>query len=351
MRTLLPPSLLQQTPRRCRHTPPAPGADHRRPSRDRPATQLTFGALEPLDTRYWTAGALVRLPPVSTTNVRQYPWRRMRLLDRVIGTELFRSFAMGRRLAVRATSGPARIWILLCGLLFGTQRWKHPLVVWLDGPQGRVRFCVPDYSAFKVLHEVFVLEEYAIDLSPPPQQIIDVGAHIGASVLYFKRRWPEVKVLAIEASPSLVPVLEQNVRRLAGIEIRHAAVAEERGYIIFYESDSSWGGSLTRGWGGSLTGEAHRAVTVPATTLDDLLDVPVDIVKLDIEGGEFGALGAATRLDRARAVIGELHALPEAPEVERILRLFDSCEVVAAPAKEATLFQAVRYADPDARSH
>lgn len=242
---------------------------------------------------------------------------------------------MGTRLAVWATSGPARIWIILCGLLFGTQRWKRPLILWLDGPRGRVRFRVPDYSAFKVLHEMFVLEEYAVDLSPPPRRIIDIGAHIGASVLYFKRRWPEVEVLAIEASPSLVLVLEENVDRLAGVDIRHAAVAEERGYITFYESDRSWSGSSTR--------ESDRAVTVPATTLDDLLDGPVDIVKLDIEGAEFSALAAATRLERARAVVGELHALPGAPEVERTLSLFDSCEVVAVPAKGAyTLFQAVR---------
>jgi FkbM family methyltransferase len=239
---------------------------------------------------------------------------------------------MGRRLAPRVASGTARVGVVAAGLLFGTKRWHRPITLRLDGPRGPVRFQVPDHAAFKVLHEMFVLGEYDLPMEPTPKRILDLGANIGASVLFFQRRWPDARVVAVEASPHLAALLTRNVAGL-NVEVRHAAVAAQAGTVRFAASDESWAGSVG-GDGG---------VVVPAVTLDELLEIPADLVKVDVEGAEFEVLAAATRLDRVRAIVGEAHALPDAPETRALLDGLEGFEVAAVPAKGVfTLFTAVR---------
>lgn len=259
----------------------------------------------------------------------------LQVTDRRLGTELYWAFTIGRRLAPAIASGPAaRAQVIWAGLLFGTGRRRRPVRLRLDAPGGRIRFAVPDYAAFKVLHEMFVLREYDVELDPAPRRIVDLGANVGASVLFFRRRWPEAEIVAVEASPRLADVLEGNVRGLR-VEVHRAAVSAGDGTVTFYEHEQSWAGSVAGGDG--------VAVTVPALPLDALLDRPADLVKVDIEGGEFDVLPAATRLDRVRAVVGEVHAPPDAAETQRLFEALDGFDIHAEAAKHVfTMFTAHR---------
>ncbi len=261
-------------------------------------------------------------------------WRVLVRADRLLGSDLYWGLAMGRRLAPRIASGRARAGVVGAGLLFGSLRWHRPLTLRLDAPGGPIRFVVPDYSAFKVLHEMFVLREYDFALEPPPRRILDLGANIGASVLFFRRRWPDAQIVAVEASPRLAAVLDRNVRHLA-VDVHHQAVAAQSGTIEFHESEHSWAGTTAAGTG--------PTITVPAVALDELLDEQVDLVKVDIEGAEFDVFAAANRLDRVGSIFGEAHALPTAPETRRLLESFAGFQVSAEPAKGVfTLFSAIR---------
>src|SRR5690606_29753371 len=55
-------------------------------------------------------------------------------------------------------------------------------------------------NGFDLLHslkEIFVEEVYKVQLRPNPL-IIDCGANIGLSVIYFKRHFPDARVIAFE---------------------------------------------------------------------------------------------------------------------------------------------------------
>jgi FkbM family methyltransferase len=258
-----------------------------------------------------------------------------RAADRRLGTEFYWAVSMGRRVAPRVARGTGRLRVQLAALLYGSRRWSRPITLRLDLPGGTsARFTVPDYEAFKVLYEMFFLREYDIDLEPPPRRILDLGAHVGASVLFFRSRWPEAEIVAVEASPRLAGILERNVRGL-GVEVRHEAVAAEPGYIGFLEGE--------RSWTGTTAGASESTVLVPAVTLDQLLDEPVDLLKIDIEGAEFEVLEAATRLERVGAIVGEAHALPDAPDTRRLLTALCAFRVDAKAAKgSCTIISAAR---------
>src|ERR1041385_2340004 len=117
----------------------------------------------------------------------------------------------------------------------------------------------------------------------PDYVCIDVGANIGLKSLIMAAHARSGRVIAVEAGPSIVPVLELNVRTndAANIAIERAAIGDRTGTAHFVE-ESAFG----------YVGD--DGVEVPMTTLPALakkLDLPrVDFIKMDVEGLEFPIL-------------------------------------------------------------
>ena len=138
-------------------------------------------------------------------------------------------------------------------------------------------------------------------------------------------------------------MLESNVGDLPNVTLHHAAVSRTAEPVIFYPSRSSWAGSTQpNDWTRS-----EDATEVPGQALDELLAGDVDLMKVDIEGGEFDILPASERLPSLRAVLGEIHAPPHSADAERLLALFEDFEVRStepdpAGGQFATVFSAVR---------
>jgi len=170
-------------------------------------------------------------------------------------------------------------------------------------PDGR-RVIVGDAGELAVLHAVLVDEEYADD-RPPPDVVVDLGANAGFATLFFKRRYPHARVVAVEADPRAYARLVQNVGTLEGVTTFHCAVAAEDGTMPFYCSPlSSIGSSLDR------RSPGDEEVPIEALTLSSLLDrsgvAHVDLLKIDVEGAEAAVLPTAP-LARITEIVGELH--------------------------------------------
>jgi FkbM family methyltransferase len=112
---------------------------------------------------------------------------------------------------------------------------------------------------------------------------LDVGANIGLKSLIMAAQARNGQVIAIEPGPSIVPVLELNVRsnQAANITVEKSAIGERSGQVHFAE-ESAFGFVSDSG------------VEVPMTTLAALakkLNLPrVDVIKMDVEGLEFPIL-------------------------------------------------------------
>lgn len=186
-----------------------------------------------------------------------------------------------------------------------------------------------------------------------PRRFLDIGAHIGAFVLLAKELWPEVQVVAVEADPENVRLIEENTAGLPGIEILNAACAGQAGTACFASvadkgADNSGGGALVLPTTPST--ERFRVIEVRAVTLAEVLaGKDCDVCKMDCEGAEASILEAARDagvLDQVRMVRGEWHGVPALERVKAVLEKSHALFAWHANAPEIGMFASER--DPRA---
>jgi FkbM family methyltransferase len=132
----------------------------------------------------------------------------------------------------------------------------------------------------QLFKEIFLERVYYFECEQDEPKIIDAGANIGLSVLFFKFLYPKSKIIAIEPDPTAFEYLEENIaqNKIQGVELIKACVSDQKGKEVFYSSENLINSSLV--------GEG-KGIAVEAVCLSDLLQKSAfDLVKLDIEGAE-----------------------------------------------------------------
>ena len=115
--------------------------------------------------------------------------------------------------------------------------------------------------------------------------ILDLGANVGLSPLYFAKNWPAAKVIAVEPDPQNFRLLCQNTAGVDNIVPVNAAVASEDGAVrISNPQEEAWGRQTeVAAPGGSES--------IPALSVASLMKLATErcrpfIAKIDIEGFE-----------------------------------------------------------------
>lgn len=159
-----------------------------------------------------------------------------------------------------------------------------------------------------VFDELFLQAEYLFNPSNPKPIIIDAGANIGLATLFFKLLWPDAAVTAFEPDADAFQCLQKNVtdNQLTQVTPVQAALAKNAGQLKFYV-DGSDTGSLT-----SSTQQQSGGVevAVDGVRLSDYINEPIDLLKMDIEGGEFEVmedLVASGKLPYVQQLFMEYH--------------------------------------------
>lgn len=153
--------------------------------------------------------------------------------------------------------------------------------------------CVADRDLFEpaVAVAALTLPENAV--------VVDCGASIGMVTAAVGRRFPDARIIAFEASPAVLPSTKATFEHNGVFpKLVTSAVGAEPGERSFYVDGNG------SGWG--FLNEEIGGHTVPVVTLDDeLADLDrLDLLKLDIEGGELSALrGAASTIARLRPTL------------------------------------------------
>lgn len=122
----------------------------------------------------------------------------------------------------------------------------------------------------------------------PGGVVVDVGANIGLHAVRLAGLvGPEGRVYAVEPAPDNLAYLRANLERLGveNVEVLALAASDERGTRRFFlQERPTHHGFYERP-------EGHgRAIEVATAPLDDRLDGPVDLVKIDTEGAEIEVL-------------------------------------------------------------
>jgi FkbM family methyltransferase len=174
----------------------------------------------------------------------------------------------------------------------------------LFAPRGDTAVVEPILEARYELNEL----DFVRATVRPGDAAIDLGAHIGAYTLRLARLvGPSGQVTAVEACEAHVDCLRHAVAANhveAWTAVTHAAALNVSG--------SAWlrhpqGSSSAHCWIGGR--EAGDGESVDAIRLDDLIERPIQFIKVDVEGAEGLALqGASRTIERDRpTLLVELH--------------------------------------------
>lgn len=134
----------------------------------------------------------------------------------------------------------------------------------------------------------------------PGNTFIDCGANVGYfSILASDLVGPSGNVVSIEANPATRDLLAANLALNGRSPPIHCALAAAAGEVDIFVSDRGDVYSSLR-TGGLVRGESVRSHKVRARTLDDVVGElglnQVDLVKVDIEGGELDVLRSARQI-------------------------------------------------------
>lgn len=163
---------------------------------------------------------------------------------------------------------------------------------------------VPDSQTFVgQFEEIFLKESYKFTSPTSEPVIIDCGANIGMSCLYFKRLWPHSRIIAFEPDLRLFGILGKNLSKngINDVRLVNEAIWVENTAIKF---------SVEGADGGSVYGTEHLT-EVKAVRLKDLLQSheSVDMLKIDIEGAEdLVVIDCGDDLRRVRNIFIEYHS-------------------------------------------
>jgi FkbM family methyltransferase len=152
------------------------------------------------------------------------------------------------------------------------------------------------------VYEIFAEDCYRLDwwLGPLLRQsvvAVDIGAHVGTFTCRLASLNPQAQIAAYEPSSTTARFLRRNVEQNGfgdRVTVREMAVAATGGETVLFDDNA--GGSGLNGLV-ALGHDAASAQPVPTTTFDEIAEAapgPIDLVKIDCEGGEYDVVLASS---------------------------------------------------------
>jgi FkbM family methyltransferase len=153
---------------------------------------------------------------------------------------------------------------------------------------------------------VIMDEQYSFSLPVFAKVIVDAGANVGLTPIFYAKTFPKARIFAIEAERSNFELMLKNVRPYPNITPIHAALWGNEGYVSL--ADPLPGASGNWGFVVISTPGNVRAITIPSLMRDFGID-HIDVLKVDIEGSEKEVFEACDWQDRLDSIVIELHDL------------------------------------------
>jgi len=155
-----------------------------------------------------------------------------------------------------------------------------------------------------VFNQIFINKDYDFDFLVTPKTIIDCGANIGLSTIYFKNRYPLSHIISIEPELNNYELLERNSKLYEGIECLNSGIwGKDVNLEIINPTDESASFQLKE----TLSHSELKALSINSIINRFNLD-RINILKIDIEGSEKNLFCNDTFwLDHVDYIVIELH--------------------------------------------
>lgn len=161
-----------------------------------------------------------------------------------------------------------------------------------------------DRGDMQAIREVWLDGAYRLPSEGKRKVLVDLGANIGLASLWLARRYGCETIVAVEPVPANALLTRLNLERNGiGARVVECAVGATDGKAMFEERAESNLGHI------STTGREVSLISMPSLLQKFIPETMVDLLKIDIEGGEEAVLGGSQTqwLDRIQEIIVEFH--------------------------------------------
>lgn len=186
-------------------------------------------------------------------------------------------------------------------------------IISLDG----YKFVYPNWPQFYgLVFEIFIGKIYKIDDVISCKNIIDAGANIGLATAYFHSKYPLAHITCFEPNLEAHEFLKQNIsQNKISATIYPFALGNDEKEVPFY-IDTNVLGATSAGVKDLLSNKNRqvKVIRLPMRKLSSFISGEIDILKLDIEGGEWDVLEnliETKKLQFIKHLLIEFHFHPE----------------------------------------
>lgn len=165
----------------------------------------------------------------------------------------------------------------------------------------------PRAGDMAIFHEIFTRDAYASVRRQLPADnvnaIIDAGAHVGLAALYFADQFPDAHIYCIEPNLNNFALLKNNVANEPRIVPIHAALTGLPNQEVFISgAGPAWGFKV------NSSADGDKVTGMSIEQIRGAFEIEsIDILKIDIEGGEADVFSQPSFLEHVDYIIAELH--------------------------------------------
>jgi FkbM family methyltransferase len=171
---------------------------------------------------------------------------------------------------------------------------------------------VPDAASFVFTYrEIFEKQIYQFSAKTEKPVILDAGANIGLSIIYFKKLYPLAKVIAFEADKKIFDVLQRNIRSFGfeSVGLVNKGVWDEEKTLSFY-SEGADSGSFENP---NLSAAVEQQIQT--VRLSSYMNEAIDFLKIDVEGAETRVMQEIEpKLSLVKNLFVEYHSFASQPQ-------------------------------------
>lgn len=147
-------------------------------------------------------------------------------------------------------------------------------------------------------------------MKAPPKFIIDCGANIGLSAVFFAAKYPAALIVAIEPDKRNFEFLQKNTLSYNNVVCMNSAIWSSN--IPIKVIDEGMGNWALK----TVVADSNSSDSIPGISIDQILkdykQEKIDLLKIDIEGAEKELFSAHYQhwLPKTKVIVIELHASP-----------------------------------------
>ena len=160
---------------------------------------------------------------------------------------------------------------------------------------------------FATFEEVILREDYNLTINFNPSTIIDGGANIGLTSVFFANKYPQADIVAVEPEEGNFEMLKKNTKNYGGINLIRSGIWSHSA-ILSVIDEGKGNNSFTVTEVLSARADSINAISIYEIMQERSWDT-IDILKLDIEGAEKNVFESDYEqwLPKVKVLIVELH--------------------------------------------